>query len=157
MCRRRPSNDSRKASRPLAVAERAVEVVSIESGMVSLRALGACTDCSGCGGCCNLFRPLSDDGALRLPRALFPQAPQAGQRWRVAVEENELLQQSLRGYGAALAGLLLGAAGGHAGAIALGIAPDVPTALAALAGTLSMIRLSKRGPVAGLRLSDPSR
>jgi len=127
--------------------------------MVSLRAMGVCSDCSGCGGRCNLFRPLSDDGsseagALRLPRALFPRAPHLGQRWRLTLADNELLQQSLRGYGAALAGLLLGAASGHAGAIALGSASDGPTALAALAGTLLMIRLSKRGQVAGFRLLD---
>lgn len=159
MCRRRPSNDSRKVSRPLAVAERLVEVISIERDMISLRPLGACSDCSGCGGRCNLFRPISgdgasDDGVLRLPRALFPRAPRAGQRWRLALADNELLHQSLRGYGAALAGLLLGAASGHAGAIAIGTASDGPTALAALAGTLLMIRLSKRGQVAGFRLLD---
>lgn len=156
MCRRRPSNDLRKVSRPLAVAERLVEVTSVESDMISLRSLGACSDCFGCGGRCNLFPTTSDNGALCVPRALFPRAPHAGQRWRLALSDNELLQQSLRGYGAALAGLLLGAASGHAGAIAFGIGSDGPTALAALAGTLLMIRLSKRGQVAGFRLLDDS-
>lgn len=139
----------------MAVAERTVEVVAIDSDEIALRSLGTCTECVGCGGRCNLFRQLSDDGTLRLPSAGFPRSPRIGEHWRIALADDELLQQSVLGYGAALAGLLLGASGGYFGALALGVATDAPTAVAALVGTLLAVRFSKRSRVAGLRLLEP--
>lgn len=139
----------------MAVAERTVEVVAIDSDAVALRGLGTCSQCVGCGGRCNLFQQWSDDGTLRLPAAGFPRAPQIGEHWRVALADDDLLQQSLRGYGSALASLLLGASGGYGGALALGLSTDAPTAVGALLGTLLAVRISKRGRLAGLRLIEP--
>ena len=132
------------------MAERDVEVIAIHGEDVSLRALGACSDCSGCGGRCALFRPARGD-VLCLPRSKFARAPRPGERWRLTLADDALLRQSVRGYGAALLGLLLGAAAGYALAQTLGLAPDLPTAAAALAGTLLAIRRSKRRDADDLR------
>jgi hypothetical protein len=134
------------------LVHRAVEVVAIDVDRVALRALAACSDCAGCGGHCNLLGPAAGNERLQLPLDRFPRTPRTGEQWLVALAEDELLEQSLRGYGAALAGLVLGAGAGHIVALAFGLAPDVPTAAAALAGTILAIRLSKRDSVAGLRI-----
>jgi hypothetical protein len=129
------------------VAERRLEVIATDAEGVDLRALGACSECRGCGGRCDLFQ-----SSLRLPHACFPYAPQGGQRWRAVLGDRELLQQSLRGHGALLAGLVFGAAAGRTVALAGGWPPDAATAAAALLGTLLALRLSKRTPGADLRL-----
>lgn len=129
------------------MAERQLEVIATDAAGVDLRALGSCSECRGCGGRCDLF-PTS----FRLPRACFPHPPQGGQRWRAVLGDREVLQQSLRGHGALLAGLVLGAAAGRAIALAGSLPPDAVTAVAALLGTLLALRLSKRAPGADLRL-----
>lgn len=129
------------------MAERRLEVIATDADGVELRALGACSECRDCGGRCDLFQ-----SSLRLPHACFPQPPRDGQRWRAVLGDRELLQQSLRGHGALLAGMVLGAAGGRSLALAGGLPPDAATAAAALLGTLLALRLSKRTPGADLRL-----
>lgn len=92
------------------------------------------------------------DDRLRLPRADFPHAPRAGETWRLQLGDRELLQQSLRGYGAALLGLCAGALGGTLCAALLALPADAATATGALLGTLLALRVSKRAPGAALRL-----
>jgi hypothetical protein len=133
------------------VAERRFEVVATREREVLVRALGACSECRGCGGRCDLFRGPATS-AWPLPAALFPHPPRAGERWLATLGERELLQQSLRGHGAALLGLVGGGALGHAGAAWFGAPPDAATALGAALGTLLALRLSKRTPAAALRL-----
>ncbi len=135
------------------MAERAVEVVALDGDRVQLRALGACSDCAGCGGRCNLFQGLDPAReTLQLARAQFPCAPLAGEHWRLLLDDDQLLRQASRGYGLALAGLIGGAGLGYGAARFIGIAPDLLTLLAAVAGTSLGILRSKRGPAAALRL-----
>ena len=129
------------------MAERRLEVVASDFEGVQLRALGACSECRGCGGRCDLFQT-----SLRLPLSWFPHPPRPGEFWRAVLGERELLRQSLHGYGALLAGLLLGAAIGRAAAFLPGLPVDASTALGALLGTLFALRVSKRTPGAALRL-----
>jgi hypothetical protein len=134
------------------VAERRVEVVAIHAEAVELRALGACSECGGCGGRCNWFRDAMPDDTLRLPGADFPRAPRAGETWRLQLGDRALLQQSLRGYGAALLGLCAGALAGTSCAALFPLPVDAATATGALLGTLAALRVSKRAPGAALRL-----
>lgn len=126
------------------MAERRFEVIESGPDGVVVRALGTCSDCSGCGGRCDLFRDAAGHGTPSLPRAMFCIDPTPGQQWMMALDDRELLRQSLRSHGAALLGLVLGAAVGHLGATLAGLAQDPPTLVGALAGTLAALRLSKR-------------
>lgn len=89
---------------------------------------------------------------LRLPSAAFPCVPEPGQAWRLQLGDHELLQQSLRGYGAALLGLVGGAVAGHSSAVLSSLPIDAATAVGALLGTLLALRVSKRAPGAAIRL-----
>lgn len=134
------------------MAEREIEILAVDGAHVAVRPLGACSDCSGCGGRCNLFRGSDrEEVGTGLPLELFPELPHAGEHWRLVLPERELLAQAGWSYGLALAGLVLGAALGHA---LSGDGPwrDAATAAAALAGTLLALRFSKRRPAGALRL-----
>lgn len=126
------------------MAERRFEVVECGPDRIALRAVGACSDCSGCGGRCDLFRDATGQDTASLPRRVFPAAPTPGQLWVMALDDHELLRQSLRSHGAALLGLVLGAALGYLAAAVAGYAQDPLTLLGAAAGTLAALRLSKR-------------
>jgi hypothetical protein len=143
---------SRRASRRWRVAERRVEIVAVGREAVELRALGACSDCGGCDGRCRWFRTALPDDGLRLPGSAFPRPPAAGETWRLQLGDRELLQQALRGHGAALLGLICGALAGHIAAAASSLPLDAATAIGALLGTLLALRISKRAPGAALRL-----
>lgn len=134
------------------MAERRVEVVAVGSDAIELRALGACSECGGCGGRCNWFREAMPGDSLRLPPAVFSRPPAPGETWRLQLGDRELLQQSLRGYGAALFGLVGGALAGHGIAVAVTLPLDAATAAGALLGTLFALRVSKRAPGVALRL-----
>lgn len=134
------------------MAERRVEVVAVERDSIELRALGACSECGGCGGRCSWFRETLPRGTLRVATTAFPHTPAPGEAWRLQLGDRELLQQSLRGYGAALLGLSGGALAGHLGAVASSLPRDAATAIGALLGTLLALHVSKRAPGAALRL-----
>jgi positive regulator of sigma E activity len=144
MCLQRPSSGLRKASPAAAVAEREVEVVAADGDQIDLRAIGACSECQGCGGRCDWFASAAGRDRLQLTRGDFPSAPRPGQRWRLGIDDRELLRQSWLGYGSLLAGLIGGAGIAHGAATIAGIATDTLTTAGALAGTLLALRLSKR-------------
>lgn len=128
------------------MAERRVEVVALDAAQATLRARERCQGCLGCGGRCDLFRGLRAEGdELVLPLEQFERAPHVGESWMLTLDEKALARHAARGYGGALLGLLAGAALGFALARGAGIAPDPPTLLGALAGTLAGWRQSKRG------------
>lgn len=141
----RPWNDSRRMLLPPAVVEREIEILAVDNGRVTLRAVSDCSDCSGCGGRCNVFSRVSSTGVSMLPLPAFERAPQPGERWRLVLPTQALLRQSVRLYGAALTGLLLGALLGHSVATLLPFPTDLSTAVAAVLGTLTALRLSNRG------------
>lgn len=91
-------------------------------------------------------------GTLSVPPGAFPRPPRPAEAWRLQLGDRELLQQALRGYGAALLGLVAGALAGHLAASLLAWPDDATTAAAALFGTLLAVRVSKRTPGAALRL-----
>lgn len=127
------------------MVERRAEVVALDATRATLRASAACSGCGGCGGRCNIFRDWRENGSrIDLPLEQFPRAPHLGESWTLSLDENALLRNAARGYGLALLGLLGGAALAFALARAAGIAPDPPTLLGALAGTLAGWRRSKR-------------
>lgn len=133
------------------MAERRAEVVALHGATATLRATQACTGCTGCGGRCDLF------GARRgsridLPLERFDGVPHVGESWTLSLDEGALLRHAARGYGGALLGLLAGAALGFGLARGAGIAPDPPTLIGALAGTLAGWRRSKRGSSLHLHL-----
>lgn len=129
-------------------AERPVEVLAIEGALVRLRASGVCTGCTGCRGRCNFFAgAFAREGSL-FPLSLFPRLPVAGESWRMTLPEDELRRQSLRGYGAALLGLVAGAALGQGLAALMSLHGDLLAACGALAGTLLALRRSKRASAA---------
>ena len=127
------------------MAERRAEIVALDATRATLRATASCSGCAGCAGRCNVFRDWGENGSrIDLPLEQFPRAPHLGESWTLSLDENALLRQAARGYGLALLGLLGGAMLGFALARAAGIAPDPPTLLGALAGTLAGWRRSKR-------------
>ena len=87
-------------------------------------------------------------GALRGDRLDIPLhcvdgAIAAGQRVRIRLHDAVLLHQAWLGYGLPLLGLVSFALGAHLLAGWLAIAQDLPAALAAGAGTLAGVGLSK--------------
>jgi hypothetical protein len=135
------------------VAERIAEVVALDAACATLRAGAACSGCDGCGGRCNVFRDWrAEGGEIAVPLEQFPDAPHLGQSWTVSLDDDALLRQAARGYGLALLGLLSGAALGFGLARLADIAPDPPTLLGALSGTLAGWRRSKRSPLLSCNL-----
>jgi positive regulator of sigma E activity len=126
------------------MAERAAEVICVDPQRITLRLLGTCSDCSGCGGRCSLFGDLVDGDRLQLGLESFQTPPNVGECWTLVLPERDLLRQAWSGYGRALLGFVLGAVFGHALARQLGWSTDVVTAIAAFAGTLPALMLSKR-------------
>lgn len=125
------------------MAEREAEVLSATEATLRLRLLGAaCEGCGGCGGRCGLFAA-DAAGELELP-APEGTPPQAGERVHLAIDDGELRRLAWRGYGGALAGLLLGALAGHATGLAWGRHGDLLTAAGLALGTLAAVRLTKR-------------
>lgn len=101
----------------------------------------ACSGClGGCEGRCSPFARPGDTWEL----ASGPGAWHVGQRVRVGIEDPALRALALRGYGAALAGLVLGALAGHAVGLAWGRHGDALVAVGLLLGTLLALPASKR-------------
>lgn len=127
--------------------------------------LAACSGCGGCQGRCDWLQDEVTAAGLRLPKALFDEAPVPGQRIRLRWEAPALLATAQRAYGWPLLGLLLGAglAAMLNSSLRLG---DAGVLLGALLGTLSGMALSKRAlaamrqlrvlpAFADARLTDP--
>lgn len=125
------------------MAEREAEIVSVAGDRLRLRLVGsACSGCGGCGGRCNLFAA-DAAGELDMPAPPGPSA-RAGDRVRLAIDDVALRRLAWRGYGGALAGLLLGALAGQAVALAWGRHGDLLTGAGLVVGTLLAVRLTKR-------------
>lgn len=125
------------------MAEREAEVRSRRGDELGLALLGsACDGCAGgCRGRCNLFAA-GDDGVFHVvvedAAGFLP-----GQRLRLSVDDEALRRAAWRGYGVALAGLLLGAAAGHGLGRALGGPADVFALVGLVLGTFLAARVSK--------------
>lgn len=101
----------------------------------------ACSGCQGaCEGRCSPFARPGETWDL----ACDPDAWRVGQRVRVGIEDSALRSLALRGYGAALAGLVLGALAGHGIGLAWGRHGDALVAAGLLLGTLLALPASKR-------------
>lgn len=127
------------------MAERRAEVLAVGEDALRLRLLeAACSGCrDGCGGRCQLFAP-TGGGDCTLPYRDLPAGLLPGQTVLLEFDDEALRRAAWRGYGLALAGLLLGALAGHGAAAALGRDGD-PLVLAGLVlGTLLAARATKR-------------
>lgn len=126
------------------MAEREVEVIAAADGRLRLRLLGdQCAGCEGgCAGRCNLFAT-TDAGEFVLEGANGADA-RAGERYRLALDDQALRRAAWLGYGRALLGLLAGAFAGHAIGAAWPDARDGLTLAGLLAGTFLAVRASKR-------------
>ena len=125
------------------MAEREAVVQGVAAGRLSLRLLGgACEGCGGCGGRCNVFSA-DRDGVVEIA---CPDGNRyaPGQHFRLSIDDAALRRLAWRGYGLALAGLLLGALAGLAFGKALGVAPDLPVLAGLLSGTFLGPRFSNR-------------
>lgn len=126
------------------MAEREAQVTGLANGQVRLRTdAAACRGCRiGCGGRCNVFR--SDAaGEITLPLPAHAQLG-IGDRVRLAVDEVALRRAAFAGYGLALLGLLAGAGAGFGLAAISGLPRDPMTLIGLVAGTVWMLRRSKR-------------
>lgn len=126
------------------MAERDARVTELAAGQLRLRTdAEACRDCRiGCGGRCNVFR--SDEaGELTLPLPAHAHLG-IGDRVRLSVDEVALRRAAFAGYGMALLGLLAGAGVGLGLAIMTGLPRDPMTLVGLAAGTVWMLRRSKR-------------
>jgi positive regulator of sigma E activity len=126
------------------VADRDAVVLAVDADAVTLRPdAAACSGCRiGCAGRCNVFR--SDAaGEITLPSRDLPQLA-AGDRVRLHVDELALRRAAFAGYGLALFGLLAGALAGWSLALLLGLPRDPLTLAGLVAGTVWMLRRSKR-------------
>lgn len=123
--------------------ERLALILRVDPAAAWVSPLGACSGCIGCSGRCDGVFSAASDAGLRLPRAVFEQAPVPGQRVRLVWEAPALLGVAARAYGWPLLGLLVGAvlpAWLNRGARLV----DLGVLLGALAGTLLGVALSKR-------------
>lgn len=126
------------------MVERRLQVIEVARDAVSLRALSACSGCSGCGGRCDLLRSDAGAASLTIVPERFPQMPQAGEIWTACCDERALAASALRGYGAALLGLLAGVTLGHFAASGLPEARDVSAVLGGAFGVMLALRASAR-------------
>lgn len=104
---------------------------------------GACSGCRiGCAGRCNVF---AADGELEitLPRPAGMQLG-VGDPVLLRIDEEALRRSAFAGYGLALAGLVGGAVLGVLVSTATGLARDPATLAGLVAGTVWMLRRSKR-------------
>jgi hypothetical protein len=126
------------------MAEREVEVIAASGRRLSLRLLGdQCDGCQGgCAGRCNLFAT-TDAGEFAFDAPADVEA-RAGERYRLALDDEGLRRAAWQGYGLALLGLLLGALLGYAAGAAWPAARDALTLAGLLSGTFLAVRLSKR-------------
>jgi len=126
------------------MAEREVEVIAAHGRQLRLRLLGdQCEGCSGgCAGRCNLFAT-SAAGEFALEASEGVDA-RAGQRFRLAIDDDGLRRAAWQGYGRALLGLLLGAAAGYGLGAFWPAARDASTLLGLLSGTFLAVWSSKR-------------
>jgi hypothetical protein len=126
------------------MAEREVEVTAASGRRLSLRLLGdQCDGCQGgCAGRCNLFAT-TDAGEFEFD-APAGVAVRAGERYRLALDDEGLRRAAWQGYGLALLGLLLGALLGYAAGSAWPAARDGLTLAGLLSGTFLAVRRSKR-------------
>jgi positive regulator of sigma E activity len=125
------------------MAEREAEVRSRRGNELGLVLLGsACEGCAGgCGGRCNLFAA-GDDGVF--PVVVEDAAGfSPGQRLRLSIDDEAIRRAAWRGYGVALAGLLLGAAAGHGLGRLLGGSADMFALAGLVLGTFLAARFSK--------------
>lgn len=134
-----------------AVAARRAEVLAVAGDALHLRLLeGACSGCGdGCGGRCQLFAP-AGGSEFALPRPDTGAGFLPGQTVMLELDVAALRRAAWRGYGLALAGLLVGALAGQGVAAALGRDGDLPVLAGLVAGTLLAARATKR------RWPDPS-
>lgn len=125
------------------MAEREAEIRGRRGDELALSLLGsACEGCAGgCRGRCNLFAS-GDDGVFHVvvedAADFLP-----GQRLRLSIDDEALRRAAWRGYGVALAGLLLGAVAGHGLGRLLGGPADVFALVGLVLGTFLAARFSK--------------
>lgn len=126
------------------MAERDARVTGIAQDNVRLRPdSAACRGCRiGCGGRCNVLRS-DESGEITLPLPAGAHL-EVGDQVRLAVDELALRRAAFAGYGLALAGLVLGAGLGFGLSLLTGLPRDPSTLLGLLAGTVWMLRRSKR-------------
>jgi positive regulator of sigma E activity len=133
--------------------EASVEVLSVDADGVRIRALGSCAGCQGCGGRCSLGLSRA---SFTLTDAMLLAQARPGARLRLRCEARDLRDRAWVGYGLPLLGLLGFAASAAALADLVGVPRDPAVALAAAAGTLLGLTVSKRcsSAGAGLRLLE---
>lgn len=127
------------------MAERRAEVLAVAGDVLRLRLLeGACSGCrDGCGGRCQLFAPAGGP-ECSVPHPGSAQGLAPGQTVVLELDDEALRRAAWRGYGLALAGLVLGALAGHGLASALGRDGDLPALAGLVLGTLLAARATKR-------------
>ena len=134
--------------------ERDATVDSIGPQGITLRLDAQCHGCGGCRGRCSLVGPLNAAGDLfELPLRSIDGSVTPGLRVRIRLDDAVLLQQARVGYGLPLLGLVVFAGIAHGLAGWLNLAQDVPAAIAAAAGTLTGVVLSKRSMPPSLRIA----
>ena len=134
--------------------ERDATVDGVGPTGVTLRLAGQCHGCGGCQGRCSLVGSLAASGdVLELPLASIDGDVTPGLRVRIRLDDAVLLRQAWIGYGLPLLGLVVFAATAHGLAGWLNLAPDLPAVIAAAAGTLAGVLLSKRSMPPSLRIT----
>lgn len=132
-------------------------IIAVAPGHVRVHVpRAACLGCrGGCEGRCSPFSRPGETWDLASDSAIW----QVGQQVRIGIEDRALRSLALRGYGAALAGLLLGALAGHALGLAWGRHGDALVAAGLVLGTLLALPASKRATPEPrlLGLADPPR
>jgi hypothetical protein len=93
-----------------------------------------------------VFARLTTGEVANLPVSLFSAVPASGEHWSLELLPRALLSQSMRLYGSALLGLLLGAGlGALIGRMTTG-SGDLGALLLGALGTLTALRISNRHP-----------
>lgn len=143
------------------MAERRAEILAVDGDALQLRLLeGVCSGCrDGCGGRCQLFAPAGGP-ECRVMASGVASGLRPGQTVVLELDDEALRRAAWRGYGLALAGLVLGALAGHGVASALGRDGDLPALAGLVSGTLFAARVTKRrwpGPAPKVRPLAPLR
>ncbi len=131
--------------------ERRCRVIEIDQGRALLRAEpGSCSGCVGCAGRCSLL--LEGEAEISVALTDVDGQLQVDDWARLSMHPSTLRNEALLGYGLPLVGLLLGAVLGYLVAAPVGLPSDFSTAVAAIAGTLLSLSVSKRHAKAVLRV-----
>jgi len=134
--------------------ERDATVDAVGPDGITLRLSSQCHGCVGCRGRCSLVGPIGVAGdLLELPPGSIDGDMTPGLRVRIRLDDDGLLGQAWVGYGLPLLGLVGGAGIAHGLAGWLDVAPDIPAVIAAAAGTLAGVLLSKRTMPPSLRIA----